>query len=108
MDASELVISLPSGFWLCQRAGGLGFTALTSPHFNMFKFEFADAQTAVAEAQGNRSLGDFVAARVGEPVPSEIDERFHRAALQRRWQGQRWWQGQARGRGYGGVLHRLR
>ena len=53
---------------------GLGLLALTSPHFNMFKFEVADAPTVVAEAQGNHSLGDFVAARVGEPVPSEMDE----------------------------------
>ena len=47
---------------------------MTSSHFAMFKFEVADVPAVVAEAQGNRSLGDFVKARVGEPVPSEIDE----------------------------------
>ena len=57
-------------------AGGGGWDSLRlhPPHFNMFKFTVADVQTVVAEAQGNRSLGDFVAARVGESVPSEVDE----------------------------------
>ena len=74
-DGCFLTCNFFAEWFLALSAGrGLGFLAVTSSHFAMFKFEVADVPTFVAEAQGNRSLGDFVAARVGEPVPSEMDE----------------------------------
>ena len=74
-DGCFLICNFFAEWFLALSAGrGLGFLAVTSSHFAMFKFEIADVPTVVAEAQGNRSLGDFVAARVGEPVPSEMDE----------------------------------